>query len=182
MASGVTFESPYWVGWAAHSWGVSWGSDAEGVPIQVDELTPAGHWKHLFRPIKGVDAHAVSARIHTRFAVKYPHAVVKLVVAAQTEPVTGKCKLSASYRNPHTGTTTRKVVVKTTTRSVIKTPTAHGVSGFVRGRGRVGGGVFQPHCGCSSGGVGSLVLCYGNVDAPTTVQNPTEEMLTLIFS
>lgn len=36
MAS--VLESPYWLGWAAPSWGTSWGYDGGGEPILVEEF------------------------------------------------------------------------------------------------------------------------------------------------
>jgi hypothetical protein len=37
MATGLVYESPYWIGWLAGSWGLSWGYSADGTPIEVDE-------------------------------------------------------------------------------------------------------------------------------------------------
>jgi hypothetical protein len=36
------YESPFWVGWSAGSWGTSWGYDSTGKPIEVFELHQGG--------------------------------------------------------------------------------------------------------------------------------------------
>jgi hypothetical protein len=37
MATGLIYESPYWIGWLSGSWGLSWGYSADGSPIEVDD-------------------------------------------------------------------------------------------------------------------------------------------------
>lgn len=38
MATRISFESPYWIGWSAGSWGASWGYTEDGELIEVDEI------------------------------------------------------------------------------------------------------------------------------------------------
>jgi hypothetical protein len=38
----VVYESPYWLGWSAGAWGKSWGYDADGGLIEVEEYHGGG--------------------------------------------------------------------------------------------------------------------------------------------
>jgi hypothetical protein len=180
----TVLESPYWQGWAAPSWGVSWGYDGGGTPIPVDEgkLEPAGHWKHLFRQAYGVTTPEVKAVATARARVEQPTPSRTVRIPADTPFITAICRTSGSVSAPFVGVSTTPVVIKTTTKVRVKAPMCGATAGFLRGYGwAVSGRVVSPSCGCGTPSPIAEIYGTGYTVKPHTIRNPTMEEIVMMF-
>jgi len=178
------YESPYWVGWAAGSWGVSWGYDSGGNPIEVFSYNevPGGHWKHLFKPAYGVEAPAVKAECASACRVALPD-VSRISVSAETAPVSCRGAIQCRVSAPFVGTVTVQVgeecgsafrVVKP--RCYAKTPFTQRADSYSLWM------VSAPFTGCGTSVEFGFVRTFTTVVAPFAIQNPSDEMLLAVFS
>jgi len=169
--------SAWGVSWLG-SWGNSWG------PLhEVEEnLVPAGHWKHLFRPIREAKTPEVKASVTTRASVVAPTTSRVLRVSADTPFVAVVCRTAATALDPFVGVSTPNLVAKTTTRLRVKSPSAGGIAPFLRGYGwTVTGKVASPSCGCGTPSVIGKGYGDGYSVKPHTIRNPTMEEIVMMF-
>jgi hypothetical protein len=170
-------QSPYFIGWSAGSWGTSWGD------IPVDEgLEPAGHWKHLLRPIKAVDTPQVKCKADTYSKVAQPTTSRVLRVAADTPRISKAVHSICRVETPYFGTTTPNCTVTRRTKIKVKPPYCGGTTPFVRGRGwAVHGKVRVAQCGVTTPVAIGRVYGGGYVELPKTIKNPSLEMLAALI-
>jgi len=175
-------EAPLWIGWSAGSWGVSWGYDESGQPIEVESnLVPAGHWKHLFRPIRAAEAHSVAVRGSTRWALAVPE-TCDLRQSAETPAVSSRGRVRFSVLAPHSGTLAAEVGARVRGSSTIHRPRGGSAAPFVRSQAYMQSAMSAPEAGCAARMVARRRQVYHSFYTPKTVQNPTDAMLLMLLA
>jgi hypothetical protein len=176
------YESPFWVGWSAGSWGTSWGYDSTGKPIEVEsELVPAGHWKHLFRPIRAVTTHEVSARGVTRFAVERPE-TFDLRQSADAVAVSVRGVVRTARMQPTTGVSVGPVQSRHVSVAYARRPKCSARAPFIRSQAYTRVETRSPSTGCNATSVSLRRRTHHAYWTPTTVQNPTPEMIYTLLA
>jgi hypothetical protein len=171
-------ESPYWVGWSAGSWGESWGA----VPVEEHpELVPAGHWKHLFRPIRAADTVEVVVKGSTRFSVELPE-TFDLRQAADAPCASCRCSSGFSTLPPVVGTTSTHVRVRGVCRTHTRRPKCAASAPFIRSQAYTLAYSDRPSGGCVATHTSRRGNTYYSLYTPATVQNPTDEMLLYLLA
>jgi hypothetical protein len=175
-------EAPLWIGWAADSWGVSWGYDESGTPIEVEsDLVPAGHWKHLFRPIRAVEAHGVSVRGATRWRIAPPQAF-DLRQSADAPAVFARGGVRFSVLAPHSGTRAPTARARVRGHTAVRRPRGGSTAPFIRFQAYTRVESATPTAGCAAPGVSRRGRVYYSLYTPKTVQNPTVEMIMALLA
>lgn len=177
------YESPFWVGWSAGSWGTSWGYDSGGDPIEVWDwkLEPAGHWKHLFTPAYGVTTPAVTAKCTPAYRIALPD-VARISIPAETRSVSARHTPRFRVAAPFVGTVTVQVGEECGSAFRVVKPRCGGQTFYgVRCSNFSRVAVVKPSTGCATRVEIGFIRHYGTVLRPSTIQNPTEEMMMALW-
>lgn len=176
MGSDVNFSA-----WGI-SWGGSWASSWGPYEVHDSTLEPAGHWKHLFRPIRGATTPEVKGKCRPEWRLLKPETFRIKIVVADTPAIPGKAKSAYKLDTPNSGTSSKIVRVRSRTRFSTTKPwcasSVHPITGFARAWWRV----HSPKAGSVSWEIPTANMVMFRVIPPETVKNPTEEMLSLLFS
>ena len=181
----MEFESPYWVGWAANTWGVSWGYDDTDNPIEVDDgkLEPGGHWKHLFNRAWACETPKVCGKGTVTWSLKTPDVICRTFDVGTAVPsVCGKGQSRGCVMPPCTGAVSVQVSENCSASFRIVAPRGHARTPFSRSRASSAGQVRMPFAGARAGAPTHKSWAVYSIKPPKGIKNPSPgEMLALLY-
>jgi hypothetical protein len=145
---------------------------------QIPELVPAGHWKHLFRPIRTADTQCPAVHGQVRVRVTLP-VVFDLRQAADTEFVFVRSTVGCKVIPPTTGVACKHIAVRRQSAVAVHKPRCAANPPFLRHISRTRTNFGEISTGCSTPDIRFSSKSFYSYMTPDTVQNPTEEMLAM---
>jgi hypothetical protein len=180
----MEFESPYWVGWAAGSWGVSWGYDDTDNPIEVydGKLEPGGHWKHLFNRAWGCDAPKVCGKGTVTWSLKVPDVLHRCETDSQAPSVCGRVQSRGCVEPPCAGAVSVQVSEHCGSSFRVVAPRGCARAPFSRLRVATSGHVRAPFTGIHVDAPKHKTWVVFNINPPKCIKNPSpDELLALLY-